>query len=176
LTEFSKAKSTKSSQPTKPPVNLTITRPGEFQQTRYPSQDHAGHHHVSTARSGSGQDYTFEDPVYVMESFSEQGPNSLNPLTATGGRKSYMRQDKRSLILANLSDRTTYQDLVSMIRGGALLDVFIRNDRTASIAFADGIAAQSFLDHARRNDLYIHSKRVSLSSQRSTRSKLIHLD
>ena len=155
LAEFAGPMSTNSSQPVKPPVNLTITRPGGSQQRRY--------HSVSTTRSGaSAQDYSFEDPVYILENFSEKDPYSnLNQSKFDSGRRSYMRQDKRSLILANLPDRTTYQDLVSHIRGGPLVDIFIRADRTASFAFADGSGAQSFFDYTRRNDIYIHTKRVS---------------
>lgn len=67
--------------------------------------------------------------------------------------------DQRTILISNLSDRTTHKDLIDIIRGGRLLDIFIRNDRCATISFVEG--AQDFLAHAKRNDIYLHTKRVS---------------
>jgi hypothetical protein len=42
-----------------------------------------------------------------------------------------------------------------------LLDIYLRSaERTASVSFVDGSAAQEFLNHAKRRDIYIHGKRV----------------
>lgn len=68
--------------------------------------------------------------------------------------------DQRTVLISNLSDRTTHKDLVSFVRGGRLLDIFLRNDRTATISFVEGAA--EFLAYAKRNDIYLHTKRVSL--------------
>jgi hypothetical protein len=67
--------------------------------------------------------------------------------------------DQRTILISNLSDRTTHKDLVEIIRGGRLLDIFLRNDRTATVSFVEG--AQDFLAHAKKNDIYLHTKRVS---------------
>jgi prepilin-type processing-associated H-X9-DG protein len=65
------------------------------------------------------------------------------------------------VVFKGLVDRTTHKDIVDAVRGGALLDVFLRpRERTANVSFVDGAAAQSFLTYARRNDIYIHEKRV----------------
>ncbi|KAI9719819.1 MAG: hypothetical protein M1812_003308 [Candelaria pacifica] len=73
------------------------------------------------------------------------------------------RNDQRTVLMTNLSDRSTHKDVVNVIRGGALLDIFLRtNDRAASISFVDGAAAQEFINYVKRNDIYIHGKRVEV--------------
>lgn len=67
--------------------------------------------------------------------------------------------EQRTVLITNLTDRTTHRDLVNIVRGGRLLDVFLRNDRSACITFVEG--ASDFLSYAKRNDIYLHTKRVS---------------
>lgn len=74
--------------------------------------------------------------------------------------------DQRTVFIANLSDRTTHKDLASIVRGGRLLDIFLRNDRTATVSFVEG--ATDFLAYAKRTDVYLHTKRVSTSFMPST--------
>ncbi|KAF1959946.1 hypothetical protein CC80DRAFT_584767 [Byssothecium circinans] len=66
--------------------------------------------------------------------------------------------DQRTILITNLSDRATHKDLTSIIRGGRLLDIFLRNDRTAIVSFVEGAA--EFLAYAKRNDIYLHQKRL----------------
>ncbi|KAH3917896.1 hypothetical protein HBH56_046240 [Parastagonospora nodorum] len=66
--------------------------------------------------------------------------------------------NQRTVLIANLSEQTTHKDLVGIIRGGRLLDIFLRNDRTATVSFVEGAA--EFLLHAKRNDIYLHTKRL----------------
>lgn len=81
--------------------------------------------------------------------------------TAKTERQQYARAEQRTILAKNLADRTTHKDIVENVRGGALLDIFLRaNDRSASISFVEGAAAQNFMNHAKRNDIYIHGKRV----------------
>jgi hypothetical protein len=67
--------------------------------------------------------------------------------------------DQRTVLITNLSEHTTHKDLVGIIRGGRLLDIFLRNDRSATVSFVEG--AHEFLAYAKRNDIYLHTKRVS---------------
>jgi hypothetical protein len=67
--------------------------------------------------------------------------------------------DQRTVLIANLSERTTHKDLAGIIRGGRLLDIFLRNDRTATISFVEGAA--DFVSYTKRTDIYLHTKRVS---------------
>ena len=78
------------------------------------------------------------------------------------GKQQYARAEQRTLVLKNLSDRITHKDIVDVVRGGAVLDIYLRtNERTASVSFVEGTAAQNFMNYAKRNDIYIHGKRVS---------------
>ena len=78
--------------------------------------------------------------------------------------------DQRTVYITNLSDRTTHKDLAGIIRGGRLLDIFLRNDRSATVSFVEGAA--DFLAYAKRNDIYLHTKRVSVNVELLTRVKL----
>ena len=80
----------------------------------------------------------------------------------------FNRAEQRTIAVHNLSDRTTHKDIVDVVRGGALLDIYLRmHERTASISFVEGSAAQEFMKYVKRNDIYIHGKRVSVVSQRA---------
>jgi hypothetical protein len=77
----------------------------------------------------------------------------------TAHRERIHIQEGRTLLVTNLSDRTTHKDLATVVRGGRLLEIYIRNDRSATISFVEG--ASEFLAYAKRNDIYLHTKRVS---------------
>ena len=64
----------------------------------------------------------------------------------------------RTLYFSGLSDRTTYRDLLSIVKGGKLLSVTFRSERSATVSFVDGAA--EFLAWAKRNDIYLNAKRV----------------
>ena len=86
--------------------------------------------------------------------------------TPRNQKQQYARVEQRTILIKNLSDRATHKDIVDTIRGGALLDVFLRSsERSASVSFLEGSAAQDFMNYVRRNDIYIHGKRVSTTSQ-----------
>ncbi|KAF2133186.1 hypothetical protein P153DRAFT_381626 [Dothidotthia symphoricarpi CBS 119687] len=69
--------------------------------------------------------------------------------------------DQRTVLITNLSERTTHKDLASIVRGGRLLDIFLRNDRSATVSFVEG--ATEFMAYAKRNDIYLHMKRLMFS-------------
>lgn len=77
-------------------------------------------------------------------------------------KQKYIRAGQRTILIKNLADRATHKDIVDIIRGGAVLDIFLRsNERSASVSFVEESAAQNFMKYAKRNDIYIHGKRVS---------------
>lgn len=69
-------------------------------------------------------------------------------------------QGQCTLFFSGLPERTTYRDLVSVIHCGKLLSIYLRPDRTALVTFVNGAA--DFLAWTKRNDLYLHGKRVCL--------------
>ncbi|KOS18430.1 Negative regulator of differentiation 1 [Escovopsis weberi] len=69
----------------------------------------------------------------------------------------------RSIQFSNLSPDTTHADITAAVRGGALLDIYLRRrDGAASVAFVHGDDAQAFYDHARRNGLFVRDKRAKV--------------
>ena len=76
-------------------------------------------------------------------------------------RKRFAKLEQRTIFAKNLSDRTTHKDIVDFVRGGLVLDIYLRsNERSASISFVEGSAAQEFMNYVKRNDIYVHGKRV----------------
>ncbi|KKZ63302.1 hypothetical protein EMCG_00285 [[Emmonsia] crescens] len=72
--------------------------------------------------------------------------------------------ENRTILLKGLPERATHRDIVAAIRGGALVDVFLRpRERQASVSFAEGKAAQEFLTFAKRQDLYILDKLIEVT-------------
>ena len=68
---------------------------------------------------------------------------------------------KRTLLLYNLSDKVIHKDIVGVVRGGVILDIYMRTaEKSALVSFLDPIAAQAFLRHARRDKLSLYGKRV----------------
>jgi hypothetical protein len=92
-------------------------------------------------------------------------PESIDSAAKDNGDQEHGQRvalhDQRTVLISNLSEQTTHKDLADVIRGGRLLDIFLRNDRTATVSFVEGAA--EFLLYAKRNDIYVHSKRVSIT-------------
>lgn len=70
----------------------------------------------------------------------------------------FSKRRERTLLITGLSDRITYKDLTDVIRGGRILYINLRNDRTATVFMLEGAA--EFLAHVKRHDLYVQTKRV----------------
>lgn len=70
----------------------------------------------------------------------------------------------RSLVIRGLSRSTTLEDITKSIRGGIVLNLFVRpHQQAVHVAFVNADDAERFLLHAKKHDLYIKSKRVHVS-------------
>lgn len=70
-------------------------------------------------------------------------------------RPQYQKFCKRTVLLSNLPEGATHADVVDNVRGGMLLDIFLRShDKAASVSFLEETQAQEFFRHVKRNDLY----------------------
>ncbi|KAF2765246.1 hypothetical protein EJ03DRAFT_280487 [Teratosphaeria nubilosa] len=90
------------------------------------------------------------------ESFDGEGVhgNSTHPVQPA--------HEQRTLYLSGFSERTTLRDLISVVKGGKLLSVNLRPERSATVTFLDKNAASSFLAWTKRHDIYLHSKRIEV--------------
>jgi hypothetical protein len=80
-------------------------------------------------------------------------------------RPQFDRESTRTVLLTNLPEGTTHADITNAVRGGMLLDVFLRtNERSAAVSFLHAVDARKFFDHVRKHDMYIKNKRVSRDS------------
>jgi hypothetical protein len=88
--------------------------------------------------------------------------NNDNGRVEVGRDGQFLRNAKRTILLTNLPEAATHADVTEAIKGGMLLDIFLRSqDRAASVSFLDENDANNFFRYAKRNDLYIRGKRVS---------------
>ncbi|KAK4956464.1 hypothetical protein LTR10_005989 [Elasticomyces elasticus] len=126
---------------------------------------HNGHggpplHHQSNLRvPPSSRQVSYGAPPSSIPdegAFDDTGSMPEEGTNIAGGSK----QDRRTIYFAGLSDKTTYRDLLSVIKGGKVLSVNMRSERSATVTFLDGAA--EFLAWAKRNDIYLHSKRVEV--------------
>jgi hypothetical protein len=105
-----------------------------------------------------------DEYVYTPDGLSDgldEGESGNNESLAKPQRRQYDKFAKRTILLTNLPDVTTHSDIVDAVRGGLLLEVYLRrHDRTACISFLEEAHADEFFRHVKRNDLYIRGKRV----------------
>jgi hypothetical protein len=63
--------------------------------------------------------------------------------------------------MRNLPVRCTHLDITRSIRGGALVQIYMRfTERMARVTFVDAAAAREFLAREKRIGFYIHNKKV----------------
>ncbi|KAF9875639.1 hypothetical protein CkaCkLH20_07020 [Colletotrichum karsti] len=78
-------------------------------------------------------------------------------------RPQFERIATRTILIVNLPEGTTHGDITAVVRGGQLLDIFLRTyDRSAQVSFLHSADAKEFFEHIRRHDLYIKQKRVDI--------------
>ncbi|KAF2445038.1 hypothetical protein P171DRAFT_287747 [Karstenula rhodostoma CBS 690.94] len=117
--------------------------------------------HNMTVGEGVVKHRKLSQPHHRVYSYGQPDPFDTSEKEDEDIRESANRvpvHDQRTVLITNLSDRTTHKDLVGIIRGGRILDIFLRNDRSATVSFVEGAA--DFLAHAKRNDIYLHTKRL----------------
>jgi ribosomal protein L14 len=68
---------------------------------------------------------------------------------------------QRTVLIRNLPDRVTHEDITDAVRGGALLHIYLRaRDHFANVSFVDESAAYAFLRHTKIHGLHVAGKRV----------------
>ncbi|KAF8427873.1 hypothetical protein EV426DRAFT_529147 [Tirmania nivea] len=81
---------------------------------------------------------------------------------------------KRTIYLTKLPDRVTYAQIFSVIRGGIVVDVWMKpSDHAASVSFVDCSAAENFYQFTRKNDIYIDGKRINVEWREPSRQFVI---
>ena len=121
------------------------------------------YHERATWADADADEDEEDDDNTVSEIGSPQTPPGANYVKPQTQRQQYERQCVRTVLLTGLADGTTHADLTSAVRGGLLLDIYLRSyERSAAISFLTSADAKKFYDHVRRHDLYIRNKRVRM--------------
>ncbi|MCJ1281273.1 hypothetical protein MMC26_000591 [Xylographa opegraphella] len=127
-----------------------------------PVRPYSGNVHASGRRGSNGRDHGYAHDENSMLSDIDKDDHHL--AVPPPDRQHFARNEQRTILIKNLSDRVTHKDIADVVRGGAVLDIYLRSmDRSASVSFVEGAAAQAFMSYAKRNDIYIHGKRAELS-------------
>lgn len=76
-------------------------------------------------------------------------------------RPHYEKIEQRTVLIKGLGEKPTHKEVAGIVRGGPVLDIYMRlSERSASVSFVEGKAAQEFFHYSRRNDIYVMGKRV----------------
>ena len=72
---------------------------------------------------------------------------------------------RRTVFFTNIPKDATYHDLVDVVRGGPLVDVWMKSShRCASVSFVNSADAEAYFRYAKKNDIYIKGHRVGSSA------------
>ncbi|KAK4200553.1 hypothetical protein QBC40DRAFT_254009 [Triangularia verruculosa] len=133
------------------------------------SYDHPHRRHQDQATSAWDEgDYEHEDDEEDDDDISVEDESPVPGANFTGSsqevkRHQYERNCHRTLQILHIAEGTTHSDITNAVRGGQLLDVYLRpHDRSATVSFLQAADAQKFYEYCRRNDLYIKNKRVEV--------------
>lgn len=111
-----------------------------------------------------------DECVYTPDGPSDEpdeGESGNNESLVKPARQRYEKFAKRTIVLTNIPDVTTHADVANVVRGGLVLEIYLRwdrpNGRAACISFLEAAHAHEFFQYAKRNDVYIRGKRVCRS-------------
>ncbi|ETS76025.1 hypothetical protein PFICI_12969 [Pestalotiopsis fici W106-1] len=126
----------------------------------YSSQNgYSGYNGSAGWADGPEEDFSAEYSPDGSSPGAQQEPNFSQALAYE--RPHYPRMCKRTVVLAGLAEGTTHGDVTNVVRGGMVLEIYLRAaDHSALVSFLLEEDAVSFYEHVRRNDLYINHKRV----------------
>ncbi|KAI1433944.1 hypothetical protein GGR50DRAFT_665289 [Xylaria sp. CBS 124048] len=153
-----------------------------YSTSKFPAASHTAAHSSTTHGISRNASHPNDDSrPYMFEESNEWGAHealgdNFTPSHSADGptdlqvdpfyqpqkhRPSFSRTCKRTITFGGLPSFTTLGDVTSVVRGGKLLDVFLRGaERIASVSFLQEEDAVRFYEHARKHDIYIRNKRI----------------
>lgn len=119
-----------------------------------PTRGHTWSYH-NTVPSQSPHEHGFDGLFNTGQKMSYKAPEQGD----FGAERSH--HGKRTLYLTKLPDNITYGKIFGVIRGGAVVDVWMKSsDHAASVSFVECSAAERFYQYSKKNDIYIDGRRV----------------
>jgi len=111
----------------------------------------------------NNQNVAYDDFTVMPEGHNIGMYGTIKNTIEQGRSTQFQKNAKRSVNLGNLPENVTHGDIAAVVRGGMLLDLYVRdNDRSAVVSFLNEEDALNFFRNAKRNDLYIGGKRVQI--------------
>jgi len=136
------------------------TQPQHF----YTSQPSHGY-----PNSGLGHDSYREPDDYAGSDGTERQDSPGFKRGGIGGGGNGYKNDSvgnRTLFFSRLPEKVTYSSFLEVIRGGMVVDAWMKpGDHCGSISFLHPQSAEAFYRYAKKNDVYIDGRRVSLSTE-----------
>ncbi|KAK0637282.1 hypothetical protein B0T17DRAFT_485012, partial [Bombardia bombarda] len=148
----------------KPSTNF-YDRPRATTNGRYSSHDSraVNHRHHEPPAWVNDEEEAEEDDVSNDDDSPIGGPVGANYVNQQTQRPQFERACTRTIQLMNLAEGVTHAEITAAVRGGLLLDIYLRsNERSATVSFLQAAEARRFFDHVRKHDLYIKNKRVDI--------------
>ncbi|KAL2256194.1 hypothetical protein VTK26DRAFT_2048 [Humicola hyalothermophila] len=139
-------------------------RPNGLSHDSLRGNPHGRYHERPSWADRDGEDDEDDEETAATELDSPvEGPAGAGYTKPQSQRPQFERQCARTIQLLNLAEGTSHADIVNAVRGGMLLDVFLRtHDRSATVSFLHSADAKKFHDYVRRHDLYIRNKRIDV--------------
>lgn len=149
----------------------SVTTPTLQSEILHETKPHLSYNHASSfRRNESSGDWADLDPVsddlsYEADAVTDMN-NEIAPQVAVSQaikKPHYDRYAHRTIILSNLAEGVTHAEITAIVRGGMLLDIYLRtHDRSCAVSFLNAAEAKTFYDHIRRHNLYLRNKRVEI--------------
>jgi len=117
-----------------------------------------GHGHSRQPTAWRPTTYDTSIPNAAMDHDDEDDIFDENMPAAGNLNRQPSVQSQGTLFFSGLSERTTYKDIMSIVKGGKVISSVLRNNG-ALVTLATGAA--EFLAWSKRNDIYLQGKRVS---------------
>jgi hypothetical protein len=116
-----------------------------------------------------------EDETQLNESYFSSNSSENSGVDAPSANEGLLNSIPRPMVepvatrtveLLNLCKGTTMADITSVVRGGLLVNIYIRpGDNTAVLSFLHESDARTFYQHVRTDGLYVNNAKVTSLSQ-----------
>ncbi|EED20544.1 conserved hypothetical protein [Talaromyces stipitatus ATCC 10500] len=98
------------------------------------------------------------------ESIQDYDDDALDEVESQTPPDQFNDNEQQTIEIRNLPERCTYLDITKSIRGGALVQIYLRyTERIARVSFVEAAAAREFLARGKRAGVYIRNQKVDLS-------------
>ncbi|KAL1908884.1 hypothetical protein Sste5344_005241 [Sporothrix stenoceras] len=162
------------------PVNTThsekLNNKAQAKSNSYTGENNTAS--TSSSTSQKSQYHTSAPPLSSSSFVDECDLDDAEDVGEDGGgaAAAYDRKCLRTLQLVSLPESATLADVAAAVRGGLLLELFIRpHDRSAFVSFAREPDAKAYFEHVKRHDLYIKNKRINVVWSQRQHTMLPHI-